>query len=325
MKLNGTNKQEWQKLYATTLGMKDFEVKVDLDNVSNKVTELRYFFPLAHRLYREKRISDNKKLTLNVLLPKKEDDSSDEGDYSRVLTFLALWEHTSYISVKIDGKEPEPSTWTSSHIFPLCTVAVSNRNKTDKGYQVLKTCYGDKADRQLEFFRLAQTMVDYVKRIDYVGDKKSHLTSEEKELLRREVNAYLDNHLREMPILARIIWMYVLKELIKGKALYTLRVKKSDVPQIHKNILAKSRLDAITYGEGMYQLIENACLHSGGHRAWFGFRMYRAGRNVTMSECFPARSLSSPGLFCLTRRKKLRCSRIIIWRTRWSTSPCCSI
>lgn len=288
MTLNGTDKQEWQKLYATALGVKDFEVRVNLDNVSNKVTELRYFFPLANRLYREKRISASKKLTLNVFLPKKEDNSSDEGDNSRVRTFLALWKQTPYISVKINDRELQPSTWVSSHIFPLCTVAVpDDRNKADRGYQVLKTCFSGEEDKLQEFFNLAQTMVDYVKQIDYAGDTKSHLTSGEKEALRQEVNMYMDNHLCEMPILARIIWMYVLKELIRGKALYTLKAKKSDVPRIHKNILAKSRLDAISYGEGMYQLIENACLHSGGHRAWFGFRMYRAGRNVTMSDLPP--------------------------------------
>ena len=285
MKLNRTDKQEWQKLYATALGVQDFEVKVSLDNVSNEVTKLRYFFPLANRLYREKRISTNRKLTLNVILPKEGDDFSDEGDYSRVRTFLELWKQTSYISVKINGREPGSSTWKSSHIFPLCTVAVpDDRNKTDRGYQVLKTCYSGEEDRLPEFFHLAQTMVDHVKQIDYVGDRNSRLSSEEKEALRQDVNAYLEDHLRETPILAQIIWMYMLKELINGKALYTLKTKESDVPQIRKNILEKSRLDAITYGEGMYQLIENACLHSGGHRAWFGFRMYRAGRNVTMSD-----------------------------------------
>ena len=81
-----------------------------------------------------------------------------------------------------------------------------------------------------------------------------------------------------MNLLSQLAWLYILRELIDLKVLFSLEA----TPCIRENILIKSRIDAEFYAESIYQLVENACIHSEEHRAWFGFRMHHTYRKGGM-------------------------------------------
>lgn len=302
MKLNGLDKLAWQALYNTSLKVSDLKVEVDLSDASSEVTQLKYFFPFANRLYREKRISSEQKLTMNILFTEK-NKKGDSDEYSRVAAFLSQWEQTNYIQINVNGNQLVTSDWGKSRIFPLCTIA-SNPNAY-KSYQVLNTShFSGPEDEAPVYFNMANMLVHAVENAEYVGDQQFGFSDSTKSALRGHVNNYINAHLDSMTVLAKIIWTYLLLELINEKALYSV----NDKPQINEALLKKSRVDAITYGEALYQLIENACLHSQGHRAWFGIRVHRAGRGTGMS-IFPQESKNRIELYeqykpCFTKVKK---------------------
>ena len=304
MELNGLDKRDWQALYKTSRGVSNFEVQVELSDASSEVTQLRYFFPFANRLYREKRISSEQKLTLNIAF-KEKNRKADGDEYGRVAAFLSQWEQTKYIQINVNGKPLVTSGWEKSRIFPLCSIA--SNSDPYKSYQVLNTSqYSGPEDETPDYFNMANMLIHAVKNAEYSGERQSRLNNPTKDALRKQVNDYINAHLDSMTVLAKIVWMYILLELINEKALYSV----DDNPQINDALLKKSRIDAITYGEALYQLIENACLHSQGHRAWFGIRVHRAGRETTMSD-FPQESKNRIELYeryrpCFTKANKNR-------------------
>lgn len=88
----------------------------------------------------------------------------------------------------------------------------------------------------------------------------------------------------EMVILPQIIWLFLLREALESKQLYSILKDEDNTPHIYEEVFVKCRMDAVSYGKAPYRLIENACLHSAGHRAWFRFQMYEAGLDAPVSE-----------------------------------------
>ncbi len=302
MDLNGLDRVAWQALYNTPPEDKDLRIRVKLNDASSEVTQLRYFFPFADYLYRTQRISPEQKLTLDIFLREK-NGKIDSDEYGRVAAFLSQLEQTKYIQINVNGIQFSGYDWAKSRIFPLCSIALNP--DAYKSYQVLNTSrYSGPADEMPEYFHMANMLVHAVENAEYLGDQQFGFSEATKSALRGHVNDYIQAHLDSMTVLAKIIWTYLLLELIKEKALYSV----NDKPQINEALLKKSRIDAITYGEALYQLIENACLHSQGHRAWFGIRVHRAGRDTTMSN-FPQESKNRIELYekykpCFTKVKR---------------------
>lgn len=279
----------WQKAYTSLLQGEDriIEVKINTADMDlGSVTNLRYFFPLAAHLLRVGKISSSTPLVLDIKLT----GNVNKDDHRRLWAFFSQSHYISEVSIKVDGQKLKNIPWQASRIFPLCRVQRGDGTSARPNFQVLNECMFDADSRinivenaEESYSELANELLKYVRDPDqYIGKPNRSFSKEEKELLQQEVDSYLDDQLGHMCILAQIIWLYILRELIKMKDLYSIP-EVGVCPHIYESIMKKSRLDAVSYGESMYQLIENACIHSYGHAAWFGFRMHCAGKNGTMS------------------------------------------
>lgn len=293
MELKKNTYEDWQNAYEELQKSSDnvIEVKINTKETdSESIINLRYFFPLAMQFLRVKESGDstNASLTLDIKLT----GGAGEADRSRLRIFLSQILGVPGIIIRVDGQTLNNMPWQTSRIFPLCWVQREDEMQGGFGFKVLNESIYDEVkgenriDRNAGIYpELANELLQHVLNPEhYQGTNDYKFSPEEKKTLRQEVDDCLHEHLGHMSILAQIIWLYILRELIELKELYGITEEGREHPHIHNSIMIKSRLDAISYGESMYQLIENACMHSSGHLAWFGFRVHRAGRNVTMSK-----------------------------------------
>lgn len=291
MNLPQTTRQNWQVLYNELFNSSDHSIEVNInfsDDINGDITNLRYFFPLASYLLRENKINVENPLVLDIHLSDKEKEK--DNDLGRLRAFFSQMVSSPAVRINVDGKNLPTSAWTASRIFPLCQVQNSSDASEFSNYKVLEECLYDPLTKHNcvdgfsnQYASLGNALLTYVREYTrYIGVRDRNFTEKEKIALSDEVNAYLNECLPNMTILSQLIWLLILRELQKSKLLYTIPSNSNDAPQVHKNILAKSQIDAVSYGEGVYQLIENACIHSYGKKAWFGFRIYESNRNSTM-------------------------------------------
>lgn len=289
MELEKNTRQYWQMLYNKLEKASEdntINVSFDSNDIHNgNVTNLRYYIPLA--LYFKQNF--DRKIALNIQLTGK--DST--GDRGRIESFFSQSSSFTSTDIMID-KKPIDKNGNVGHIFPLCRVFNTSLKDSDKvDYSKLMNCSYNEETHQNDldptmgaYPELANKLLNRLKtdKKRYSGIDNRKFKNEEKKKLRSFLNDYLDMHLKDMGILAQIIWLYILQELLETKQLYSVPQSSNEHPRIYENVLSKSRMDALVYSEGMYQLIENSCLHSHGKVAWFGFRMHSAGRNISMSE-----------------------------------------
>lgn len=129
------------------------------------------------------------------------------------------------------------------------------------------------ANASLAFIRDEENYVGY-------NDSKRSISAANKDKLRDQMEDLLRGYLVEMSILAQAIWLFLVIEMIKSKQIFDFDTGES--VSLRYDLLEKSRMDAIAYADGLYQLIENACLHSTSHLAWFGMRLFPADREASM-------------------------------------------
>ena len=106
-------------------------------------------------------------------------------------------------------------------------------------------------------------------------------SSFEKKLLMQKLINFIKKNIANSPVLVQVIWSILLRYLMDQKE---IAGSVGQINIVREDILAKSLLDATAYAEGLYQVIENACLHSPQHKAFFYFRVYSVDRNASVSE-----------------------------------------
>lgn len=114
---------------------------------------------------------------------------------------------------------------------------------------------------------------------EQISDYESYFTighsKDTESIIRMKNEAYniLIKYKNSMPALTYLMLIYLLR--------FYIGTEKSDT--ISESTLVKIITDAESYSEGFYQIIENSCLHSHGHCAYFSMRIHKANRNATMS------------------------------------------
>lgn len=109
------------------------------------------------------------------------------------------------------------------------------------------------------------------------GVRENAFSNPEKQELVDKLLDYLSNKMMGLPMLAKLIWSVILRFLLDQKK---LAVKNGEELSLQEDILEKSRSDALAYSEGIFQLIENACLHTERKAAYFNIRTYSVDRNA---------------------------------------------
>lgn len=299
MEINNTF-EEWQGANKTLLSASSepYEITVrmgTLNEPAGDVLNLCYLYPLAYSLFISGKISAKKKLSVNIVFP----DDRDRKYYTqqqnfRISIFLRMMHSKNYITLKANSKllpylkpdtpmigaEDVPKLSDAGRLFPLYEVTGDcdeSQCGPENSYPLLRRSFSELRKNHdpdsFPFLSIVQSMFRFIENDDvYIGENEHKISAEQKEALRKRLTNEVDRWSKEISTLALAIWLMLLRDLIETKQLIAFEEGK---PGFEENILNKSRMDAITYGEAMYQLIENSCLHSDGKHAWFGFRMHR--------------------------------------------------
>ncbi len=296
--------KEWQRAYKELLSYPTGHHEVTVYMKTEKAPEsdvlnLCHLFPLAHALYIQNKISSEHQLKVNILTSSEPASDPQTSAFYRISVFFALMCSTNYIDIKVNSQKPLNVAQDTGRLFPLCEAAPSIEESNAPyccPYHLLRCSFSELKNTSEGFALLlpAQSLLRYIENPDqYIGERTSPLSAATKDELCQRITDEVKKWEAEISILSFVIWLMLLRDLIQSKQLFLL--SKKEKPLIHESMLEKSRMDAISYGEAMYQLIENACLHSDGQRAWFGFRMHRindSGKTNQVlsrySECIPA-------------------------------------
>ena len=121
---------------------------------------------------------------------------------------------------------------------------------------------------------------------NYSGSDDIKIKREQKTQLAGQMGSILGKKLPYMTLLSQCIWLYILRDLLESKELFGLVVDADGIEKrcLDIELLEKSHLNAVSYAEGLYQIIENACLYSNGKRAYWGMRIYRSSLNGGIEE-----------------------------------------
>lgn len=310
------NRRSWDKLYEKykVSGTFDPEIQVFMDGKgsADDMMELRYLFPLLNQLYKDGQIDGGENKVRVSIRYNALDDDSDNLNIWRVQPYLALMSELPYIELSYysgdkklaDTREGNDRKKVESRLFPLCSAQKAPKKHNAQvlpdqtnilDYTMLRHCvYWERGAYTrlnipkglLPMVKYMDGLLQYIESSDsYSGTSDASIPALRKKALREEMCRELAHWRPEMTLLAQSIWLFLLCNLIEEKQLYSMPTAKGqdDSPHINPVVLTKSRMDAISFGEAMYQLIENACLHSINHQAWFGCRLHRAGRDVPMS------------------------------------------
>lgn len=276
---------EWQKLLRN-FSDKEYKIEVSAESVEEDVVSLRYFLPLAFYLKEQEKISEERKLELSVRTPESWGEERRTALKSRLTAYFPEWKTLPFVDIKVDEKELLSGKWSASRIFPLCGVEAEATDCLGS-YWELKELVRETQIGELSgicynnLSAVADALMVYINDPDgYKGTSEHKIRKEDKKRLSGMVCEYVQGRRSSMTVLAQVVWLYILRELIESKQLLLLFDKE---PELQTSILEKSYLDAVSYGEAIYQVVENACLHSDTHRAWFGFRTYCAGKAQSMS------------------------------------------
>lgn len=106
---------------------------------------------------------------------------------------------------------------------------------------------------------------------DLSGSEDETMSKADKQTLSRDLLLYLRGDLPRLGLLARLIWTIFLRSLSDSKDLFYRDDKKCW--HIDMETLRCTRLDAVSYAEGLLQLMENACIHSQMQRSYISVRI----------------------------------------------------
>ena len=112
----------------------------------------------------------------------------------------------------------------------------------------------------------------------------SSFSSEKKQAISDELCKLVEEKAQNISTLAYTILLFILRNLVKQKEIFSDNINELTSNFIREDIFDKVLVDAQSYANGLYQLIENSCQHSHGKKAFWGMRIYKADRNAPPGE-----------------------------------------
>ncbi len=255
----------WMNAYAKRGEYRFYYFMVDCTGDDTDITELKYYLLLYNIL------KENCALYLNL----------SKNDVYRVIRFFAyekkLQKTICYKNDKEECYQPISNVPVTkgevSDIFPILTI-----HATPDG-QICDLSWLSLLCKEYSLW------ITSTKR--YAGTKGNEVKAPNKKQLAAEVDAILSDKMAcvdwndARAVIAHVIYLNIIRNLLEQKQLYEFRNKEY---YVKTNSLNKADLDAQSYADGIFQLIENACLYSEGHFACFGMRIYNAGRMTAMGD-----------------------------------------
>lgn len=106
---------------------------------------------------------------------------------------------------------------------------------------------------------------------DMSGLPGENMQEPDKAALRKELAETLETEMPRLGMLARLLWSLFLRSLSDSKDLFYR--DKNRQWRINAETVRCTQLDAVSYAEGILQLIENACIHSEMKRSYISIRL----------------------------------------------------
>lgn len=277
----------------------NFTIYID-DN--NDATNLRYFLPLWHHY--------NEKYEVKLVV------ENDANFKSR--QFLSLLKNDLARTVILNGYQlGKKKDISVSDILPF--LKINSDPEIDETLNDLLYSYfqyianyenyvGDKeaklsaADKKAGRDKLIMTLFDINGDFINYGDKKfleevvRRLGKENQEQPLTDLEDVISKQTNKF---TSLIFLFQIRNFIENNALLLLE-KKDSGDTVNISLLESIWFNSKTYAEGLLQIIENAQLHSEGHIAFFGMRVYNADPSVPMGELSKAAN-----------------TRHMLWRKYW--------
>ena len=114
------------------------------------------------------------------------------------------------------------------------------------------------------------------------GTARRHLKTEEKNRIRREIAQVMVDDLSSSNVLAQLLYVYMLGFAVKEKGFQ--RLAEGDPGEIAR--LHNTAFDSLSFSEGVYQLVENSCMHTEAGFALLSINCHdlRNGRDKYLSQ-----------------------------------------
>lgn len=264
----------WKIATRNVLNNRDSQINAIIsedDYLTTDITMFRYYFPLARWYYEH-----NNQSVLSLVARVEGEKRFCSGMVFRILEFTRLLKAEPYVDIVVSwgssirriSDAKIPATSRTGKMYPLCAVAENPSFLLEPSDTV-----DNKPHQQAIIGSIRDELIDFIKTEEnYTGKQGQILTAKVKESLKCQLMDYFRTYSSSIGLLSQTIWLYFLRTMLASKQLFDF--SNEDFVCLRKDLLAKSLLDATAYGEGTYQLIENACLHSTFKTAWFGFRIH---------------------------------------------------
>lgn len=108
-----------------------------------------------------------------------------------------------------------------------------------------------------------------------LGRTAGQLLGTRKERVRESLVRFICDRRGDMTLMAELHWFFHLQKLAE------LRQLADRSGRLREDVLEKSRKDAIVCAEGISQILENSCQHSGQHSAYLSLRLHEVSLEET--------------------------------------------
>lgn len=258
------------------------------DGFIDELQNLQYFFVRADRA-----VETNHGIcyALLVHLP----DTSTNDNIYRLRLFLSLQAipgapHT-ILYCKGEApktvtvyRQPLPDESQFGRLFPLLRVVAGSKCVPGSVLYSDLASYGRGGDSTSLLFNLIET---YKRRLnDYLeATPDAPLSRENKDHIYNQVLLpFIDDRIQNMTAFAQICWLLYLCCMAEEKKLLQRKPgpdKGVDIWDINSSTLERAYVDAVTYSDGILQLLENSCQHTYMRSGYLTLRVYYVDRSVS--------------------------------------------
>lgn len=278
------------------------EVNVSCDRAKSEsdLLLLSYFFPTADGIITAYKIHSH--MVINLADEINQDDSKDVS--WKIVHYLCLQQLRETVSFGIRSRYKDIANFNDSavinaalkaefkNIYPIMAFTDKSASMFYYG-KAFKTLKELKEPEQIEktqriqnndtldiiYAKLFYININKIKTGEIKGTQTNRITTKQKSVLSEELDKYINT--MTMPVIAMYIWSILVRRMFAMK----IMVYDADGDKhLIRERLEKAQYDAMSYAEGIYQLIENAIMHSSGKAGYLSIRLHNTNKDGAESE-----------------------------------------
>ena len=121
-----------------------------------------------------------------------------------------------------------------------------------------------------------------IQNIAGVVESQKKLTEKNKIELAREVISFFLMNVKEAPLYTQYLWGLYMRYSVDAKL--SINLPNQEKKTFVESMLTVALTNAAGYSDAVYQILENACLHSAGKYGYLYMRIYETGKSANMDE-----------------------------------------